>query len=450
MSNLTPKIKRPVGKNWLIISHGFNMDGRAASQTITDKIPYLLSAGINPVVLSAITGLKDQRFVHEQFLPWGPSGFRFDFRHWVANRYGRGIFYKFTTRAVSILLSPFILLERLVLGFSSQWSWTFPAFLHGLSLIWQGKVDLVYSTGGAWSAHLAGLWLKCLTGKFWIAEIHDPLIIRNDPADDGKSKLNNRDARFRRYLEQQICEKADVAWWFTDGALLYAKKRNPALNTNSGARGIVITPGANPPNEKQAHPSHSYGKYLNLCHFGSLASDRSLSQILLCLGEFFDKYPHARECIRIHAYGAPLDSLSIQVRERLSLSDVLISHGRLEKDLDTGLSGRERVAIKMHEADVLILLHGTDEWCAEYIPSKFYEYLWVPRPIWAITHRNAQLDKMLLDRLCYLSHSDSSESIKMTLEKIWLDWNEKNLLIPKYAPIGVEEGVQKILDQIYG
>ena len=92
-------------KNWLLISHGFNMDGRAASLTVSDKIPFLLERGINPVVLSAITGNKDLRFLHFQLLPWGPSGLRFDFRHWIANQYGRGFIYKLTTRTVSLLLA---------------------------------------------------------------------------------------------------------------------------------------------------------------------------------------------------------------------------------------------------------------------------------------------------------------------------------------------------------
>ena len=444
------RVNAPEGKRWLIISHAFNMDGRAASQTITDKIPYLLSAGIQPIVFSAITGSEDQRFAHKQFLPWGPAGFRFDFRHWVANRYGRGFLYKLTTRFVSIILSPFILLERLILGLSSQWSWAMPAFFHGLSMIRQGKVDVVYSTGGAWSAHLAGFWLKRVTGIFWIAEIHDPLVIRNNPSDNGEKSPKTRDARFRKYLEQKICESADLVWWFTDGALFYAKKRNSILNTDQGARGISMIPGANPPNDIQGAVKHSYSEYLNLCHFGSLAADRSLSQIMEHLSGLFQKYPQARDHIRIHAYGAPLDSLTKKLEEDLEFSDVLIAHGRLEKDPKSGLTGRERVAIKMQQADVLILLHGTDEWCAEYIPSKFYEYLWIQRPIWAITHRNEQLDKMLTDRSCYLSHSENPISIQETLEKIWLDWQSKNLLSPSYDPISVEDGVQDILNVVYG
>ena len=159
-------------KNWLLLSHAFNMDGRAASLTITDKVPYFLEAGIKPIVLSAITGSKDNRFPHYQFLAWGPAAFRFDFRHWVANKYGRGFIYKLLTRTVSILLAPFIAIEKLVLGYSSQWSWALPAFIRGYLLIRQGKVDVIYSIGSAWSAHLAGVWLKRATGLPLISEVH--------------------------------------------------------------------------------------------------------------------------------------------------------------------------------------------------------------------------------------------------------------------------------------
>ena len=230
-------------KNWLILSHGFNMDGRASSLTITDKMPYLLDAGIKPYVFSAITGIKDNRFPHKQFLAWGPAAFRFDFRHWIANQYGRGWFYKISTGLVSLLLAPFIALEKFFLGYSSQWSWAMPAYVHGLSLIRAGKVDVIYSTGGAWSAHLAGLWLKKKTGLPWIVEIHDPLVIRQSPTDPGFDKPKNHDAQFRQYLEKQICKYADLAWWFTDGALHYAKLRNSNLNTPDNAHGFVLMPG---------------------------------------------------------------------------------------------------------------------------------------------------------------------------------------------------------------
>jgi hypothetical protein len=425
------------------------MDGRAASLTITDKIPYFLEAGIKPTVFSAITGLKDTRFPHVQFLAWGPAAFRFDFRHWIANQYGRGFIYKILTRTVSVLLAPLIAIEKLCFGYSSQWSWAIPAFVRGYFLIRAGKIDVIYSIGGAWSAHLAGVWLKRATGLPLISEVHDPLVIRKSPNDQGFQKSKNRDAGFRHYLESQLCKYSDYVWWFTDGAMHYAKVRNPNLNTPGNARGFVVMPGANPPGSMTKRAAHRYGKHLNLAHFGSLANDRSLSIILKAVNTLLDKYPEARQSIRVHAYGAPLDSLSVEAIKRYDYADILQAHGRLEKNFLTGKSGREQVAEKMQAADVLILLHGNDEWCAEYIPSKFYDYLWAGRPIWGITHRNPQLDKMLLDRGSYLSADGDAEGIAMALERIWLDWQKQQLIDPLWSPVGVDQAVASILSHIH-
>ncbi len=436
------------------------MDGRAASQTITDKIPYFLDAGVELTVFSSITGIKDTRFVHRQFLAWGPAAFRFDFRHWFANQYGRGITYKVVTTAVSIVLAPFIALEKMLLGFSSQWSWAMPAYLHGKKLIQNKQVDVVYSTAGAWSAQLAALWLKKSTGVFWMAEIHDPLVIRSSAEDLGFATPRNRDARFRKWLEAQICKHADVAWWFTDGAVHYAKLRNPNLNEPSNAKGLMVIPGAEPPGAaveisglatqaeqkaKAAGKLHSYGAHLVISHFGSLAKNRSISTILNRLPNLFQKYPEARSIIQVHVYGAKVDSLTAEAISQHGFANLVIEHGRIEKDSITGKSGRERIAECMQASDVLLLLHGDEEWCAEYIPSKMYEYFWMGRPIWAITHRNPQMNALLAERNAYISAADDAASIDQTLERIWLDWQQKNLIPFTFKPIGVDQAAQRIL-----
>jgi hypothetical protein len=444
------------------------MDGRAASLTITDKIPYFLEAGIQLVVFSAITGIQDQRFPHHQFLAWGPSAFRFDFRHWLANQYGRGLLYKVLTGSISILLAPFIALEKMLLGFSSQWSWAMPAYLHGRRLIQNKKVDLVYSTAGAWSAQLAALWLKKSTNVFWIAEIHDPLVIRSSPDDLGFAIPSNRDARCRGWLEAQICKHADVAWWFTDGAVHYAKLRNPNLNEPGNAKALVVIPGAEPPGaaekisevakqpaqkaqqmQNQEIQTHTYGPHLVISHFGSLAKNRSISTILNRLPSFFQHYPEARSVIQVHVYGAKIDSLTADAIHKHGFGDLVIEHGRIEKDPLSGKSGRERIAKFMQASDVLLLLHGDDEWCAEYIPSKMYEYFWMGRPIWAITHRNPQMNGLLFERNAYISAADDVSSIDQTIEQLWLDWQQKKLMQLAWKPIGVDQAVKQILSLVH-
>src|SRR5512142_1933971 len=98
---------------WLILSHGFNMDGRAASQTITDKIPHLLNLGVEPIVVSAITGKKDKVIEHHQVLPAGPVALRFDLRHYLKQRIASRFGYRTTMLFITLLLAPFILIEKL-------------------------------------------------------------------------------------------------------------------------------------------------------------------------------------------------------------------------------------------------------------------------------------------------------------------------------------------------
>lgn len=434
-----------MNQRWLILSHGFNMDGRASSLTVTDKIPYLLRQGIQPIVLSAVTGEKDQRFPQYQLLPWGPAGLRFDFRHWVATQYGRGWAYKILTPLASLFLLPFIAVERFLFGLSSQSSWSLPAAVKGIILAKQGKIDLIFSSGGAWSAHYAAWLIKKVTGLPWIAEIHDPMVIRDNEADDGTRPRRRKDARFLQKLEGLICKDANHVWWFTEGALAYAKQRHPIL----GEKGFVVFPGAEPPGCHEPLPiTHEYVENLNLCHFGSLAHDRSIGPILEALNIFFQEVPGARNRIKVQVYGAGLDAVSKETIDRLKMQSVVMAHGRIENDPVTGETGRERIMKLMRASDVLLGLHGNYEWCAEYIPSKLYDYYWTNRPIFAVTNRNAQLDQILTARNAYLSHTLDIPSIVEAIRLIWADWQTKSLRTMPFEPISPEAAVQQILQRV--
>lgn len=431
-------------KKWLILSHGFNMDGRASSQTITDKMPYLMTAQIEPYVLSAITGLADERFKHAQLIAWGPSAFRFDFRHWLANRVGRGIVYKVATLSVSLVLLPLIFLEKIFIGLSSQWSWALPATIRGLWWIYKYKIDVIYSTGGAWSAHLAGWFLNRLTGKLWIVEIHDPLVVRHDRGDDGCTHKKSRDEVMQAKLEKLIAAEADLIWWFTEGALYWAKHRNPSI----GDRGFCLLPGAEPP---QQYGIHAYNKNFNLAHFGSLSNSRSLKPILRVLPRFFNQYPEAKNHTLIHIYGAALDSISSEISHLLKVEKNIIQHGRLEYEPRTGLTGRAQIVKAMQESDLLLLLHGDYEGCSEYIPSKLYEYWCAKRPILGLTHINPQLDELILkinQTKKLTANSIDENSIFAALESAYLLWMQRELPVVTSNPQGVNDAVSEILNRV--
>lgn len=409
------------------------MDGRAASQTITDKIPHLLARGVRPVVLSAMTGAKDKLVEHHQLLPVSPAGLRFDLRHVLKNRLRGKVAYRLVSGMATALLLPFYLIEKLLLPLESQWSWFVSAYAAGARLIRRDRPALVYSTGGANSAHIAGYLLHRSFGIPWLAEVHDPLIY-DVP---GSRKLNERVAA---WIEARICRHAFVAIWFTDMALARARARHPEL----GGRGRVMLPGADAPALSDA--GYTRGEHCVIAHFGSLSRSRNLVVFLAGLGAMLKAEPQWRDKVRVHLYGSGLDPESAQAIKAFSQPDVVRVFGRIERDRATGETGRTRALRLMRSADCLLLLHGNDAACEEYIPSKMYEYLWMQRPILALVHRNPQMTQILTELGHICVPADDASAVARALKDLVMRWQQGALNdLPAGSPYTTEAAVDQLL-----
>jgi len=376
------EVTRKYKQRWLVLSHAFNMDGRAASQTITDKLPHLAAAGIELVVLSGVSGSQDRHFEHYQLWPAGPAGIRFEMRHVLRKQFASPFAYRLVMVLLSLPLLPFMLVEKMLRPVEGSWSWWLSAFLKGRQLARGRKFDLIYSTGGAFAAHLAGSALKKVTGVRWLAEVHDPLVM---PGSEPVSKQELMQAA----VERIICSQADVAIWFTDQALASAKRRHPQL----GDRGKMMLPGIDAPFKEM--PPYMRGPKMVIGHFGSLSPTRNLTPIIDALESLVAQRPELRDKIELQLTGGPLDAVSEAALTNSKVRDLVRHLGRIEADPATGLSGREQILRRMRSADVLLLLHGTEPICAEYIPSKLYEYLWMQRPIVATVNNNSQMAGLL-------------------------------------------------------
>lgn len=372
-------------QRWLVISHAFNMDGRAASQTITDKLPHLKQAGIEIVVLSGVSGRQDTEFEHHQLWPMGPAGFRFELRHVLSRRLGKGIRYRLLMLLASVILFPWMLLEKWFRPVESSWSWWFSAYLKGRALARHKPFDLIYSTGGAFAAHLAARSLKNVTNTPWLAEVHDPLVIPGELPVSAQQKMQAE-------VERLICTHADIAIWFTEQALASALRRHPQL----AERGKMMLPGVDKPFE--ILPPYQPGQKFVIGHFGSLSSSRHLGAVIFALEILHKRRPELVDVTELHVYGGPLDPVSSVALTHSSVGHCVRHFGRIEADPLTGLSGREQILYRMRSVNVLLLLHGEDAICSEYIPSKLYEYLWMQRPILAIVHRNPQMAALIREQ----------------------------------------------------
>jgi len=372
----------PTPQRWLILAHAFNMDGRAASQTITDKLPHLRRAGIEVVVLSGVSGTRDKLVEHHQLWPAGPAGLRFELRHVLRRRFDNPILYRALMTLASLVLLPALVIEKLLRPVESSWSWWLSAYLKGRVLARQQPFDLIYSTGGAFAAHLAGRALKRATGTPWLAEVHDPFITPGNTPHTAQQKMQGR-------VEGLICREADLAIWFTEQALATARARHPELEE----RGKMLLPGIDPP--FQSLPPYVPGAIFIIGHFGSLSATRNLLPFIEALELLQVRRPDLVAATEMHVTGGPLDAVSAAKLAHSAVRTCVRHLGRIEADPVTGKSGREQILGRMRGVDVLLLLHGEEPICEEYIPSKLYEYLWMQRPILATVHRNAQMAAML-------------------------------------------------------
>lgn len=409
-------------QRWLVIAHAFNMDGRAASQTITDKLPHLKRGGIDVVVLSGVSGILDTEVEHHQLWPMGPAGFRFELRHVLRHRLGKGIRYRLLMTLASIVLLPWMLIEKLLRPVESSWSWWLSAYLKGRALARAKPFDLIYSTGGAFAAHLAARALKQATGTPWLAEVHDPMVVSGESPVSSQQKMQAK-------VESLICTHADIAIWFTEQALASACLRHPQL----AERGKMMLPGIDKPFQKL--PPYRAGNKFVVGHFGSLSSTRNLGPFVAALELLSEHRPDLVERTELHVYGGPLDSVSSEKIAGSHVCHCIRHFGRIESDPQTGLSGREQILHRMRSADVLLLLHGEEAICSEYIPSKLYEYLWMQRPILAIVHRNPQMAELIRgqEHLVIFSGQDGKDSsivsreLAVALEQLFDKWNSAGL-----------------------
>ena len=399
------------------------MDGRAASQTITDKIPYLLQAGIEVVVLSGVLGEQDHRFEHHRLWSSGPSGVRFEMRHVLRQKRLHPALYRLCMAVISLLLLPAMLIERLLYPVENSWSWQFSAARRGRAVACEKPFDLVYSTGGAVAAHLAAHRLQRQLGIPWLAEVHDPFV---HPG----TVPSTRRQRFFARVETLICQHADAAIWFTQQALDSARRRNPVL----GDRGHMMLPGVDSP-FPGAMPLYRPGPRLVIGHFGSLSATRTLKPLIHAWHWLEQHEPEVSRDLELHIYGGSLDETSSRLVEQWGLSQRIQRFGRIESDPVTGESGRQQVLRHMRQCDVLLLVHGEGAICEEYIPSKVYEYLWMQRPILATVHDNPQMAEILRGqghRVAQSSlHDGGSElaaaEMAQHLKALWMQWQAKGL-----------------------
>jgi hypothetical protein len=406
-----------MARHWLILSYFSGIDGMACAQHIDDRLPLLQARGIIPILLTGVCGKARVDVPTVQAPSVAPSGVRFELRH-----LRRRIFtLKFAAPILNLLLLPFYVLEKLLIDLNSQWSWFPLAIVRGRQLCRKFRPEIIYSTGGPASAHLAAAVIARRFGIPWIAEFQDPLVHED-------WRRSRRALWVYAWLERLICARADAIIFVTEGA-----RERADLRTGLHGRGWTLYPGADPAGMPQ--DIYEKGEFCRFAHFGSFGGSRNPKVFLEALRQLIAERPEMASVIRLDLFGS-CDRLSRFIIADFPAPEMICDCGRVP---------RLQALSAMKRSDVLLLIQNTEKYSAETIPSKVYEYFLAGRPILALVHDNPELGEMMTRKGHIAVEANLAEEVREGIAALADRWKAEDFESIIGGGFLVEEAVMRLV-----
>ncbi len=402
-----------------MISYASGIKGSSTAIWADDKIQSLKQLKYKFILLTNISSSCSDKIINYKTSSISKKDFKREKNIClINNNISLGIINSFIPYTLGVIFDKF--LEFFTKGHGeSRWSWTFTSFIYGFFICFKHKVDTIYTTGGAGSAHLTGIFLKIIfKKKKLIVEFQDPLI-----GEDIGRNINT--SKYFSFFEKLIVKFADKVIYVTENSAKASYKRYKNNNIK------FVYPGSKKFQFKETNISKKCKK-LKLIHLGTLYSNRNLNNLIIAIENLIEKKIINNNDIQITNIG------DIHCKER----DYYLS-----KSFITQLPIMERKeALKnLTNCDLCLLIQHIDNRSKLTIPYKFYDYLNSNKLIFGITANN-ELNNLLESGGHYFSDSRDVKSIEETIS-VLLEKKKKNLLgKPLDLDININEQTKKIFD----
>lgn len=260
-------------------------------------------------------------------------------------------------------------LGELVLAYDEDLAWAPFGFAAGLWAVRRYRPSVLYSTGGPFSSHVAGLAVRRATRLPWVADFRDPW-----SANRIRECWHPKVQKLGRLLEGAVVNAADAVVANTE---VLAQTLQRWLGPDA-AQKIVVIPNGFDPEEFEDVPRISYDRF-TIVYVGAAYPLHSPVPFFAALQLVLDARPDRRDRIQVLFVGAGEDEYG-PISRGMGLGDVVHFLGPR--------AHREALSI-MRSAHVLLLTLTTSEVESPFIPGKVYEYMASGVPLLAITEKGA-------------------------------------------------------------
>jgi len=283
--------------------------------------------------------------------------------------------------------------------------WLIPGVISGLRAIRREGVDVIYTSGKPWTAHLIGVVLRGLTGKPLVTDFRDPWL--TNPFRDQSMKFRNR---VEGYLEQKVVSEADLV---ITNTVLLRDEFIARFPREAESKFVALLNGYDPDDfpRSAAGAEVGDGKFV-LVHSGFLYGKRDPRNFLEALTLLLRTQRIPREKIEVHFVGSV--ELPYNLPEFLRANGLegvvhLVPHVPFQRSLEY-----------LSRATALLLLQpGTET----QIPSKLFEYIAMGRPILTISPLHGATSKLVMEEsLGIATDAENVNEIALALERLYHDW----------------------------
>ena len=413
-------------KKILVISHMANIPGCCQAEWIDDRIYELLKKKYKITVISGSHCFKYKEQIKHYRVP---SVLPYEAKAELNEIEAMNIDIKsrpFTMMYLKLMKQVSKFLEIFNISLfkgEGRWFWMFSSLFMGIWVMPFKKYDLLYTTGGPASAHLAGIFLSKLFNCKLIVELQDPLT-----GDDiGRNRWT---IRALKVIEKFTVRNANHIVYATKNAAVAAKEYYPKWKHKID----FIYPGAKQSVFKEKENPKSENKPINFSYIGSLYQTRNLDNFFIALEELSPVKDY-----EINLYGWLADDILERTKKLENLKIKI--HGMIP---------REQAIANAQKADILLLVQHTDRRSIKTMPFKLYDYLNSGNLIFGLTYMNDEIDEILKTHGHITSNASSVEQIKQSLARIFMDFRKlkKNIKESELIPSNAVKKMEKIVTDV--
>jgi glycosyltransferase involved in cell wall biosynthesis len=292
-----------------------------------------------------------------------------------------------------------------------QIAWLPWAFLRSLHIARKEQIDLIYTSSPPNSSQILGLWLKRALGKPWVTDFRDPW---TDGVRRKQSYIGNP---LRQHLEESW--ERDIAK-NTDHFIVSTEKNQEQFLAKYPvlARKLTtLTNGFDPEDFAQVSQARKFlpEGYFHLTLTGNVETMFDAKPFFEAVHEFLTEESEAQAHFRINFVGTKRGKYD-QIIQDLQLTSVVHYIGYVPHTDSVQY---------LAESDVLFLCQIPEyESAVVKLPGKLFEYLYLRKPVLALTLPGETTSILERTGLGVVAHPNDTPGIKDALRNLYSQWRQ--------------------------